>query len=82
MRQTANLFDEVEKTIKHFDNLRDLKPLELLQAIDEATSSVADAIATMEEEATEDTVGLCHDTAIDMVVEQNKKVYSSSWING
>lgn len=82
MRQTANLFEEVETTIKTFDSLRDLKPLELLQAIDDATSSVAGAVGDLEENAMDDTVGLCHDTAIDLIVEQNKKVYSSSWVNG
>lgn len=75
MRQTSNLFDEVQKTISAFDKLTDLKPLELLQAVDDATSSVSAVILDMGDDAKSETVDLCFMAAMDEVSLQNQKFY-------
>lgn len=76
MRKTSNVFDEVQKTIKSFDKLTDLKPLELLQAVDDATSTVSVVIRDLGADAKADTAELCYDAAMDEVQEQNRKFYS------
>lgn len=80
MRQTTNLFDEVEKTIKSFDRLRDTKPLQYLRSVDEATSAVMSVVLDLGIEAKDETVDLCFMAALDEVSLQNQKFYTTSII--
>ena len=76
MRQTTNLFEEVEKTIRSFDKLTDLKPLELLSAVDDATSSLSAVVNDLGAEAKNETVNLCFNSAMDNNAEKNHKFFS------
>lgn len=75
MRQSGNVLDEVQKTISSFDKLTDIKPLELLQAVDDATSSVAAVVSDLGEDSKSETVDLCFNAAMDEVASQNQKFY-------
>lgn len=76
MRQTGNLFEEVQKTIRSFDKLTDLKPLELLAAVDDATSTLSAVVEDLGDDAKNETVNLCFNAAMESNVENNQKFYS------
>ena len=80
MRQTTMIFNEVEKTIKSFDSLRDTKPLKYLQAVDNATSEVTSVIIDMGADAKNETVDLCFTAALEETAAQNQEFYVLSII--
>ena len=80
MRQTTMIFNEVEKTIKSFDSLRDTKPLKYLQAVDNATSEVTSVIIDMGADAKNETVDLCFTAALEETAAQNQEFYVISII--
>lgn len=72
-RRSNNLYKDVTKTLKSFDSLTDLKPLELLKAVDEATSELSESVSDMSEGSTNDMVQLCHGVVIDQIVDDNNR---------
>lgn len=75
LRQTTNIFDEVQRTIKSFDRLRDAKPLQYLRAVDNCTSELAVVVMDLGEDSKSETVELCFSAAMDEVAAQNQTFY-------
>lgn len=73
MRRSKTLLDDASKTLKIFEGLHDLKPLELLNAVDGATTSVSESVTEMRASSTEEVATICHEAAMEQVVEENQK---------
>lgn len=72
-RRSDNLYNDITKTLKSFDSLTDLKPLEMLKAVDEATTELSESVAAMSEQSSDDMAELCQEVAVNQVVEDNQE---------
>lgn len=80
MRRSGNLYDEIQKTLKQFASLTDLKPLEMIQAVDAATTSFSETVTGMSDIATNSCVELCYSTVQDEIVDQNASLFGMNWL--
>ena len=78
VRQTEDLLKELSNTLKKIPTYRDLKPLEVLEFINEAMDQVFDTVASLSTNVKMSVNRLAHYTTIDGMVTDNQKFLSIS----
>ena len=73
---TKELYDNLDNQIKGMRNFKQLRPLEVLEALDEMASSLAGTVISMRTESITRMADLCYQVSVSNMVESNRRFMS------